>query len=605
MLPDPDPEHPPAAGGPSPSPQDAPPPRRSRRVRRAVGLALGALVVLLLAEGAAVAVSGVRAGQALQRVADAAPRLVADVRGQRFAEARPEELAALADSRTAARATNQLPYRLAEHVPWVGDQLRAVRAAATAAALLAEPVPDALPLAEEVLSGEVVSADERIDVTTVRRLVPLVQDLARRADIASAQLQAARGGSLAEPLASRLDPVAEQLAGAVPLLRTAADVAPQLPAMLGDPEPRTYLVAFTNPSEIRTTQGIVGAYAVLRLNAGQISLERTGTDDDLYDARADPAVLGEEFLALHGRKAALVQNLTVGAEAADAGRLTSDLWVDAGGERPDAVVFIDPVGLADLLAGHAPLDLGPFGQVPVERLPDVLLREAYVRFDQNTAGRKLFLATASAAAFQAVLSDGLAESSLRGGALAAREGHLAVWSSHEEEQRAIVAAGLAGDLGEQRPWARIGLTNAAASKLNYWMQPVVELSAPCAATGTARSSLTLTLTNPVPEEIPEYMQDLSAGTAYGRRTALTIVSLHLPVGVGLEQVQVDGAGAPVAVDTERGWQLVRLSVAVPPDAPVQVRWQLTGPAGLLPTSVQPPATVAEPQVRTVSCTPAS
>ncbi|WP_459642643.1 DUF4012 domain-containing protein [Kineococcus sp. NUM-3379] len=593
-----------------PTPSDdpaTPAPRRPRRARRAVGLGLGVLGLLLLAETAAVAVSGAQAARALQRVADSAPHLVDDLRGRRFEQALPTARSMREDAVDAARATRQWPYRLATHVPWVGEQLRAVEAASTAAALLAEPLPELLPAAQEVLTGEVVSPEQRVDVAAVRRLVPLVTDLSRRTDAAASALQAARSDALVEPLASRLDPAAEQLGQAAPALRTVAQVLPRLPGMLGDPEPRTYLVAFTNPAEIRPTHGIVGAYAVLRLAQGQLSLERTGTDGDLYAYRADPRVLGEEFIALHGEKAGMVQNVTLGAEAADAGRLTSDLWVASGGQRPDAVVFVDPVGLAKLLAGHEPLDLGPFGQVPVEQLPEVLMYQAYVRYDdEDVSARKLFLTTASAAAFQAVLSDGLGESTLRGAVDAVDSGHLAVWSSHPEEQRALVGAGLAGDLGPQRPRARIGLTNAAPSKLNFWMRPTVELSAPCRAdaAGPGVAELTLTLENPVPEEIPRYMQHSGARTAVLRRTARTIVSLHVPTAVGLDGASVDGTGVPVAADVERGWRLLRLTVDVPPGEPVVVRWRLSGPARLLPREVQPPPTVAEPVVREAACTAA-
>ncbi|PPK97234.1 uncharacterized protein DUF4012 [Kineococcus xinjiangensis] len=590
-----------AADGDAPDP--SPGPARPRAgLRRGLGLGLGVVGLLLLAETAAVAVSGVQAGLALQRVADSAPELVADLRERRFDEAGPLAESMRDDARAAARATSQWPYRLAEQVPWVGDQLRAVGAAATASALLAEPLPDLVPAAEEVLSGDIVSADQRVDVDSVRRLVPLVQDLSRRTDAATAELQAARSDSLVEPLSSRLDPAAELLAEAAPALRTAAQVLPQVPAMLGDPQPRTYLVAFTNPTEIRTTQGMVGAYAVVRLTGGQVSLERTGTDEDLTGVRADPSVLGPEFTALYGDKPARVQNLTMGAEAADAGRLTADLWVAAGGERPDAVVLLSPVGLVELLSGHEPLDLAPFGRVAVEDLPAVLMYDAYVRYEGDQAARKRFLTVASGAAFGAVLADGLSESSLRGAAEAVERGHLAVWSSHPEEQEALVAAGVAGDLGPQRPWARIGLTNADASKLNYWMQPTVELSTPCAPAGArGTSTLSMTLENPVPAEIPKYMRNWNSGPGIGQRTAVTIVSLYVPAGVGLSQARVDGAPVPVAFDTERGWQLVRLTVAVPPDRPLTVTWDLVGPAGLMPREVQAPPTVAEPVVRVEAC----
>ncbi|WP_432491927.1 DUF4012 domain-containing protein [Kineococcus gypseus] len=589
----------------APTPED--PRRRRHRAgggswRRRLALLLGALAVLLLAEAVAVAVSGYRAARSLERVAQSAPVLVREVREQRFAEAAPVAARLRRDARVAARASGQWPCRLAERVPWVGDQLRAVRAAGTAAALLSEPLPQLLPVAEDLLGGGVVDAGRSVDVAALRRAAPLVQDLAVRARVADRLVGEARAGDLAAPLRERLDPVGEQLERVARGAGTAAAVVPALPGMLGGDGPRTYLVGFTNPAEIRTTQGIVGAYALLRLEDGRLVLERTGTDSDLYAARADVSALGAEYLGLYGDEAGRVQNVTLGAEAADAARLLSALWVDAGGTAPDAVALVDPVGLAHMLHEHEPLDLAGFGRVAPADLPDVLMHEAYVRFEGDQDARKAFLSTASAAAFEAVLADGVGEGTLRGAAEAVRTGHLALWSSRAPEQEALVAAGVAGDLGPQRPWARVGLTNADPSKLNYWTRAEVGVGAACpAGGGRATSRLSLRLVNPVPQEVPDYMAHAGVRGEPGRRTAVTLVSLHLPAGVAVAGAEVDGRPVAVAAGVERGWLLVRLEVVLPPGVPVEVAWRLEGPAELLPREVQPPATVAEPVVRPVPC----
>jgi len=393
-------------------------------------------------------------------------------------------------------------------------------------------------------------------------------------------------------------------------LATAADVAPQLPAMLGADGPRTYLVAFTNPAEIRPVQGIVGAYAVLRLDAGRIQLVETGSDQDLYGARADPAVLGPEYTALYGDggaddDAGIIQNVTVGAQADDAGRLTADLFADAGKARPDAVVFVDPVGLAALLGpDHPPLDLGVFGQVPTGELPDVLMRQAYVRFGADQDARKLFLTATSAAAFQAVLADGLSTTALQGGRDAVTSGHLSVWSSDPAAQAALVSAGLAGVLGDPATTrsAHLALTNVAPSKLDYFVHPAIEVDPPC-GTGTAASALQLTLRSDVPVDIPAYMRNALADTPLGERTAREIVSLWIPPWVGVDGVSVDGAAVGTAVDAEHGWRLVRLTVDVPPAQDVVVRWRLRGAAAALPRAVTGPATATAPVVSTGACTP--
>ncbi|WP_432505534.1 DUF4012 domain-containing protein [Kineococcus arenarius] len=576
-----------------------------RRLPRPVRVLLGAAVLVLLAWAVAVAVSGVQAARALQRVAGAVPALEQQVREQRFAEAAGTARSVAADAAGAHRATSQWPYRAAEHLPWVGAQLRAASGGAAAAAVLTEPLPGALEVVGDALAEGVVSSEQAVDVAAVQELAPVVTGYRDRVAVARAELAAADDPAVLGALSGRLEPVARQLDELAGPLGTAAELVPQLPAMLGSEGRRTYLVAFTNPAEVRPVQGIVGAYAYVSVDGGRISLVETGTDEDVRGALADTSVNGVEHERLYGADpdAGIVQNLTVGANADDAARLAASLFVDAGEAVPDAVVLVDPVGLAQLLGPeHPPLDLGVFGSVPVADLPAVLMVDAYVRFDGDNEGRKAFLSSASAAAFEAVLTDGMSTAALRGARQAADSGHLAVWSSREDEQSALVSAGLAGVLGAPRPVAHVGLTNSAPSKLDYWTQPVLRLERPCVS-GSAEAVVTLelTLTNTAPEEVPDYVRNQVATTARGERTARDVVSLWVPPTVGLDEASVDGRAVPTAVDSERGWRLVRLTTDLPPGEPVVVRWRLRGPADQLPVEVTGPATVATPQLSTEPC----
>ncbi|PRY15255.1 DUF4012 domain-containing protein [Kineococcus rhizosphaerae] len=583
--------------------------RRERRGgrRRPVLLVLGVVVLVLLAWVVAVAVSGYQAGRALQRVADRVPVLEQQVRDQDLTAATTTAAAVARDAAAADRATAQFPYRWAEHVPWVGDQLAAVRGGAHAAALLTEPLPEALQTAGNVVRDGLVSADRRVDVAGLQELIPVVTDYQARVAAARSSLRAGRGPDVLPAISRRLDPVASRLDTVAGPLDTAARVLPQLPSLLGADGARTVLVAFTNPAEIRPVQGIVGAYAYLSVDAGKISLTSTGTDNELYSARADVSAVSAEYAALYGEDASIVQNVTTGGSADEAGVLTASLVTDAGLPRPDVVVFVDPVGLAQLLGtDHAPLELGPFGQVRTSDLAKTLMYDAYVTYGADQDARKAFLAATSAAAFEAVLSDGLSTAALDGARTAVGSGHLAVWSSKAEEQAALVAAGVAGVLGDPAtagPVARAGLTNTEPSKLDYWVQPAFEVSAPCAATGAGKGSLTLTLTNTVPETIPDYVANATARRAADRRTAQETVSLWVAPWVGLDGVTVDGRGVGTAVDSEEGWRLVRLTVDLPPGAPVVVTWSFSGSAAALPRTVTGPATASAPTVTTRSCTP--
>jgi len=576
-----------------------------------VRIALGVLLLLLIAWAVSVAVSGYQAGRALQEVADAAPALESRIREQDWTGA-TEVAARVADeSAKADRATRQIPYRAAEHLPWIGDQLGAVRGGAHAAALLTEPLPEALSTVQEVVGDGLISADRTVNVAALQALTPILQDYEVRVDAARSSLRDGESPQVLSAISERLSPVTAQLDQIADPLDTATQVLPQLPALLGAEGARTFLVAFTNPAEIRPVQGIVGAYAYLTVDAGRIELTRTGTDNDLYSSRADISLVSEEFAALYGQDAARVQNLTMGGSADEAGILTSSLFTAAGLPTPDVVVFVDPVGLGQLLgADHAALELGPFGSVATADIARVLMYDAYVTYGEDQDARKAFLAATSAAAFEAVLSDGLSTAALDGASEAVESGHLAVWSSREAEQTALVAAGVAGVLGdpaEAGATARIGLTSIVPSKLDYWLRPEIAVSAPCtpgdSATSPVRSTVSMTLTNEVPTYVPDYVSNALADTAVLRRTAQDTVSFWVAPWVGLQQVTVDGQVVPTAVDSEEGWRLVRLTVAVPPQTSVTIAWTLTGSSDDLPRTVTGPTTAATPTITSGSCTP--
>ncbi len=103
-----------------------------------------------------------------------------------------------------------------------------------------------------------MSADRTVNVAGIQQLTPIVLDYQTRIEEARTALHDGESPEVLSVISSRLDPVTAQLDQVSGPLGTATQVLPQLPALLGAQGPRTYLVAFTNPAEIRPVQGIVG-----------------------------------------------------------------------------------------------------------------------------------------------------------------------------------------------------------------------------------------------------------------------------------------------------------------------------------------------------------
>ena len=91
-----------------------------------------------------------------------------------------------------------------------------------------------------------------------------------------------------------------QLAAADAGLQAADRALIMAPSMLGAAGPRRYLLAVQNNAEVRGTGGLVGAYVVLRLDSGSISLEAIGTNRDFRTGTVQLADLGPEYADRYG-----------------------------------------------------------------------------------------------------------------------------------------------------------------------------------------------------------------------------------------------------------------------------------------------------------------
>lgn len=133
------------------------------------------------------------------------------------------------------------------------------------------------------LSG---SADERIQfaVKTMKAIIPQVNGIASDIDTLRKELDAIDPNRYPEEFQGKK--IRSQLIGAKTTIENAANLfvnaqplITNLPAILGEPKERRYLVLFQNDKELRPTGGFLTAFAQFRLVAGKAILERS---DDIY-----------------------------------------------------------------------------------------------------------------------------------------------------------------------------------------------------------------------------------------------------------------------------------------------------------------------------------
>lgn len=131
------------------------------------------------------------------------------------------------------------------------------------------------------------SADERIQVAvkTMKALTPKINEMATSIDIMRNELDQIDPNRYPTKIGktvvrARLAEGKEVIDNAANLFVNAQPLLVNLPAMLGEPEMRRYLVLFQNDKELRSTGGFLTAYAQFRLEKGKMILEKA---TDIYD----------------------------------------------------------------------------------------------------------------------------------------------------------------------------------------------------------------------------------------------------------------------------------------------------------------------------------
>lgn len=130
------------------------------------------------------------------------------------------------------------------------------------------------------------SADERLQmaVKTMRALTPKINEMAVSIDRLHKEIDAidpARYPVKVNGIVVReqIVKVKDMIDNAANLFVNAQPLLVNLPALLGDPTEKRYLVLFQNDKELRSTGGFITAYAQFRLVKGKAILEKA---DDIY-----------------------------------------------------------------------------------------------------------------------------------------------------------------------------------------------------------------------------------------------------------------------------------------------------------------------------------
>lgn len=559
------------------------PPARRWTALATIGLAI---------VGACGVVAGVRAGTSLRAASDGLDRAAV---GRGDIEAIDAAGDHLRDARDGVQHWTAEPARL---IPVLSQHLQVVETLATAGVAASDAGVELVEVADELSRTPSVDRSTSIDLDTLAfARDPLTQaasileqtsaDLdgpARRWLIPAAAAEVDRADVTIDEFASRVD--------------VAALLADELPGLLGDDEPRAYLVLVTNPAEARRGGGIVGAFVDLTVDAGSLRVARVGRETELNWAGSPPPLDPDDFPAsfLAGDPHRFVQNWTDWPEPGVTARAAMELYPAMGGREVDGVITVDPWALASLLDLAGPIEFtapgGSLIELDTATLPDFLLKEQYARFPDDR-DRSRALAAMVGALFQALETAELTVDEI-GDVFAPMvdQGRLTFSladTSGSGPNPLLTRLGLGGTTAhpddESAP-DRLSVvhTNGAGNKLDAHLERSIDYRVSVDASGVLDAEVRVTLRNTAePDALPDAVAGRPERTGVARGTNVALVSVLTPHRIESVGTLADPGGVgeaieslPVGLHDEAAFTGGTVAVSVEAGQSVTIVWIVSG-----------------------------
>jgi uncharacterized protein DUF4012 len=578
---------------------------RTGRGRARVVVAVLAVVCLLVVPGAGAVVGpGWQARDHLVSAARLARQLHQQLAAGDVAQAR-ETLTALQDQAGAARdATSGLGWRLGRRLPWLGANFAATgTAAAIVDDLAREGLPPVVEAAADLDPAALAPLGGRLDLAPLQRAAPRMAAADQAVRAARDRAAAIGTGGLVPPVRSAITLLQRELDRAARTVAAAARVTTLAPPMLGANGPRTYLVLFQNPAEIRATGGMPGAFAVVRADRGRLRIVEQGTAAaDLKSFERPVLPLDPGMRALYtDRLGTYPANVNLTPHFPTAAALAREMYRLRSGYTVDGVLATDPIALSYLLRATGPVRPAGGPALTAANAVPTLLSDVY---EQPGGTQDAYFAAAAAAAFDALVGGAAnPRTALTELARAAGERRVLLWSAHESEQQLIAGTVLAGELPADdgmRPTVGVFLNDGSGAKLGYYLTQSVRLEVTgCRADGRRELRVRVGLGSTAPASgLPAPV--LGMGLAGDPYTIRTNVSVFSPARGRLVGMRLDGVPVPAGTGLERGRMVGLLTVDLPPGGHRVIEADLlTAP---LPTNLGGPAAAPDiwltPAVRT-------
>jgi len=436
-------------------------------------------------------------------------------------------------------------FSLFSELPVVGKNIEAVRTVTSSLKRVADSgLPPLVEIADQFNSKTFNPQGGAINVDAIAGIGPNVAKSSEVISAASARVNSVDASSLIGSLQEPVRDVQDKLGHAAVVAQRATTASGVIPQMLSGKH--SYLLIFQNNAEIRATGGLPGAYAVLHVDDGMVSLGHQGAGGSMGSLSYEATSISDEESNLFDTKLVSdFRDINFTPDFPRAAEIGTAILKRERGIDVDGVLSVDPVTLSYVLSGLGPITLGDGSTLTADNAVDVLLNGVYVNYSEGD-DQDAFFAAATQQIFDKVLTgQGDPTTLLRALTRATNEHRVQVWARDSSITDLLGDAPIAGKLPlgrAARSTLGVYLNDATGAKMQYYLNYDVDAKATkCSDAGAQTYQTVTTLKSSAPADsanLPASIRGPGFGAPPGAMFVNTYV--YAPDGGKVLKLTIDG-----------------------------------------------------------------
>ncbi len=438
----------------------------------------------------------------------------------------------------AVAGTKGRAWAFAEAMPFLGDDLRAVR---TVAEVTDQLSTDVVGPASALTLASLLPKGGGLDLNAVAQLSGVAAQMDAGIDEALAAVAPIDQGALIPQVASGVKQLDDALGDAQSIIAPVNDLAGVLPDALGASGPREYLLMLQGNSEARSLGGNAAVFVVVQTDGGRLSVTKIVNSSDFPQGLPElVAPVDPEAVAIYGDKIGrYTPDLTMIPNFPEAAAIMQQWWKQIDDTQFEGVMSVDPIALSYILGATGPIQLPTGDTLSAENAASLLLNEVYFRYD-DIFEQNAFFGSAATAVFGAVTGGAFdVVPFISAVGRAADEGRLLYTSSDPTQTELIGHSRFGGTMaadGPDQTTVGVYVNDNTGSKKSYYLDMGIAVCT-SGSTVTSTVSLASNLTAEQAEDLPWYI----TGPYFDPADISSFVAVYGPTNATLGTATVDGA----------------------------------------------------------------